>query len=178
VRLAGPVTRPKLGIPALGRAAVGQVVRGPALGLARSGTKGLGVVSAARIARGTILLEFGGPRIPSSRVTDFSHSIQVARGTFLGPSGNLDDYVNHSCDPNCGLLERDGRMWLVSIRRIGAGTELAFDYSTSMLEEPWEMPCACGSSRCRGVIRAFPELPAATRARYRRLGVVPGFQPA
>ena len=64
-------------------------------------------------------------------------------------SGGLDDLVNHSCAPNLGLFPMvgaggvDGDLFLVARREIAAGEELSFDYSTSMVDEPWAMDCAC-----------------------------------
>jgi hypothetical protein len=64
-------------------------------------------------------------------------------------------YLNHSCDPNCELIEltdrnnRDGtpRLWLSSLRPIREGEELTIDYA-------WPADCAirclCGAPNCRG----------------------------
>jgi hypothetical protein len=37
------------------------------------------------------------------------------------------------------------------------------------------MRCDCGERACRGRIGRFDRLPARTLARYRRLGMIPGF---
>jgi len=80
--------------------------------------------------------------------------------------------VNHSCDPNCGIVNGCD---LVATRDIAEGEELAYDYSTTMDEDDWTMPCACGSARCRGVVRDFVSLPHEDRLRYLRQGVVMPF---
>jgi len=88
-------------------------------------------------------------------------------------SGGLDDLVNHSCDPNCGLWQSGGDTFLLSLREIAAGAELSFDYSTSMVDEPWSMECACGERACRGVVGNFLDTPPATQAYYAGMGTLP-----
>jgi len=88
-------------------------------------------------------------------------------------SGGLDDLVNHSCSPNTGILSRNGDVYLVSLRDIQAGEELSFDYSTSMVDEPWSMDCLCGEKECRGKIANFLDMPEEWRAFYAQRGVLP-----
>jgi len=78
-------------------------------------------------------------------------------------------YINHSCDPNCGVTPA---LDLVTIRDVREGEELTYDYSTTMLERHWTMKCKCGSKNCRKVVRDFDQLPTETRDRYLNLGVV------
>ena len=88
-------------------------------------------------------------------------------------SGGLDDLVNHSCNPNLGLWQRGGDTFLWSMRDIREGEELSFDYSTSMMDEPWSMECACGEPACRGVIANSLDLPLATLQYYAGMGLLP-----
>ena len=92
---------------------------------------------------------------------------------WMWSSGGVDDLVNHSCDPNTGLWQQGGHTYLMSLRPIAAGEELFFDYSTSMVDEPWSMQCLCGTAACRGVIANFLDLPAPVRERYARMGLLP-----
>ena len=121
------------------------------------------------------ILSFRGPLLSTESVGDFTHTIQVGVDLFLGASGWIDDYVNHSCEPNCGLRSAPPRLELVSMRAIEPGEEITFDYSTGILDEPALDSCGCGSRLCRGRIGAFWDLDPGTRARYRRLGIVPEF---
>jgi uncharacterized protein len=59
-------------------------------------------------------------------------------------------FLNHSCDPNVGIL---GQIIFVAIRNIDSGEELTIDYVMfGANKEP--MRCSCCSSNCRGLITA------------------------
>jgi hypothetical protein len=138
--------------------------------------KGRGVFAARPFRKQERILEFRGPLLHLFEVMDFSRCIQAGPEHFFGPSGEPDDYVNHSCDPSCGLRDQPrGRLVLVSLRPIKLGEEITYDYSTSMLAEPWTLTCSCGADACRGIIRAFSELLPELRASYEALGIVPSF---
>jgi hypothetical protein len=57
--------------------------------------------------------------------------------------------INHSCDPNAWL----NGLNLTARRRIAAGEQITMDYGTFCNESLEEFACACGSPKCRGVIR-------------------------
>jgi hypothetical protein len=118
------------------------------------------------------MLRFAGPRLRRGQVRDFSHCLQVGASSWLGPSGGLDDLVNHSCEPNCGLTRHARRIELTSLRPLMAGEEVTFDYSTSMAGEPWSLECGCGAPSCRRVVGDFWDAPPSVRERYLALGVV------
>ena len=139
-----------------------------------AGERGRGVFARRPFARGETALSFGGPVLPALAVTDYTHALQIGPARFLGPSGDIDDYVNHSCDPTCGLRWWP-RLQLVVHKPLAAGDELTFDYSACMLDEPTIVPCRCGAPTCRGRIDPFRELPAEVRDRLVREGVVPDF---
>ncbi|MCC7161823.1 MAG: SET domain-containing protein-lysine N-methyltransferase [Anaerolineae bacterium] len=87
-------------------------------------------------------------------------SIQVEEDLFLvalheGPA----DYVNHSCNPNCGLR---GQIALVALRDIAPGEQVTFDYAMSDGSDYDEFECGCGAPICRGRVTGrdwrLPEL--------------------
>jgi hypothetical protein len=131
------------------------------------------------VPAGDPVLEFIGSLYCAAELTDpdtFDHSLQIGPDTYLGPSGRLDDYVNHACDPNCGIVNALEHVLLVAIRPIAAGEEIAYDYSTTMINRTWRLEvCRCGSPRCRGFVGDYVDLPRAVRRRYERLGVVPSY---
>ena len=81
--------------------------------------------------------------------------------------------MNHSCNPSCGLWQRGGDTFLWTVRDIAADEELSFDYSTSMMDEPWSMECACGEKACRGVIANSLDMPRATLEYYASMDLLP-----
>ena len=92
---------------------------------------------------------------------------------WMWSSGGLDDLVNHSCNPNTGLYQISGDTYLLALRSIAIDEELSFDYSTSMVDEPWSMECACGEAACRGTVGNFLDMPTATQAYYASMSTLP-----
>lgn len=141
---------------------------------------GKAVFTLANLRAGEIIMVFGGPRVPESSLprlpsAELHHYMQIGPRLYLGPSGGLDDLVNHSCDPNSGVLFQKGGIALVAIRDIPSGEEVTWDYATTCFASSWSMQCRCCSPRCRSLIGDFRELPAAIQRRYRALGVLPPY---
>jgi hypothetical protein len=119
---------------------------------------GFGSRAISVIPAGTSVATFGGTAM--SRV-DFSQyeadrrsrSLQVDTNViFLGPpSREPGDSINHSCEPNCGMRNATT---IVAMRDIAVGEELTFDYAMSDASDYDEFNCNCGTSLCRGRIRA------------------------
>lgn len=84
---------------------------------------------------------------------------------YLGPAeeSQIKDIrvrVNHSCDPNCGIV---GQVVFMAMRGISAGEEITQDYAQidgGMID--YKMPCNCGAPDCRGTISSkdwhYPKL--------------------
>lgn len=142
-----------------------------------SSSIGRAVFATERIGAGEEIMRYGGPFLRHDQTTPQTLAVQVGPDRYLGASGGADDCVNHSCDPNAGLVVRDdGRdVRLVAVRDIAAGEEICFDYSTTMDEDDFELDCACGAAACRGRVRDFKHLPDALKRKYAALGVVPAY---
>lgn len=125
------------------------------------------------------VLEFKGPILTFDEIEagsrDDSVAIQVGEKIYIGQSGKEDDFVNHSCDPSCGLKLRNGKLFLFAIKDIKKDEEITFDYSTSMDECFTEIDCKCESENCRSKIKDFKFLPKDQKLRYMQLGIVPNF---
>ena len=138
-----------------------------------------GVFADEAIASGTAIMLFNGPRLDYDEIDPGSyideHTLQIGPRTYLGPSGNADDFINHSCDPNTGIHEENGAFVLHAIKDIRAGEEITWDYSTYGEEQGWEMKCECGSSKCRKMVRSFHLLPASVQREYIKKGIVAPF---
>ncbi len=145
------------------------------LAVRKSERAGHGVFATRRYERDEIVLHFRGPLVDERDIENFTHTIQVDHGLFVGSSGELDDFVNHSCDPNCVLGSTPPRLWLVADRVIEPGEEITFDYATCIPVGPTLQFCTCGSSRCRGRVGTYWELEDATRRHYEQRGAVPKY---
>ncbi len=78
--------------------------------------------------------------------------------------GNEAKWINHTCDPNCFIRERQGRIFIHALRNIRPGEELSYDYHletdddvprTKEIEA--EAPCYCGAKNCRGTLLEPPK---------------------
>jgi len=121
--------------------------------------KGRGVFAGCTFAAGEEVLEFLGEVRDVSELNDLTYALQIGHRDFLTASGGIDDYVNHSCRPNCGIRVDNGRVVLFALRLIREGEEILFDYSTTQTGGFWEMSCQCGAANCRGQIGDFKDLP-------------------
>ncbi|MDB5678425.1 SET domain-containing protein-lysine N-methyltransferase [Sphingomonas bacterium] len=124
---------------------------------------GKAVFAAQPFIEGDRLIEFTGRRFRAARVPSLMRGgsdrfVQVTPDHYMGPSGRIDDLVNHSCAPNAGLRFADSGVFLVAIRDIAAGEEISWDYSTTLAESNWHMICQCRSPECRRVIGNFATL--------------------
>ena len=139
---------------------------------------GKGTFTRRKVPVDTRILEFTGARvirkIVNQAVADGGRDsfLQIAENSFIGSSGNVDDYVNHSCDPNCGLEFAGDRIYLKAIKPIKRGEELTFDYATSQKSFPFRFHCRCGSRECRGEIGNYDEIPEYRKSLYLSMGVI------
>lgn len=159
-----------------------------------------GVFANTPYSSGTFIMSFHGTVFKQNSMPQWDvagKSMQIGNGLYLGPSGKYDDFVQHSCNPNCGVLTEEkvmppslvkdtngkmvmGKAWispaqLIAIRDIQAGEELTWDYSSTTNDPNWMMECSCGSVGCRGLVRGYQYLPKRISARYRMAGVVPHY---
>lgn len=125
---------------------------------------GKAVFAVEGFAAGERITAFSGKRLPADRLPRrlsgmADRFVQVARDAYLGPSGGVDDLINHSCAPNAGVRFEAAGPVLIAIRAIAAGEEISWDYSTTLSDDGWTMACACGAPTCRGTVAAFHTLP-------------------
>lgn len=133
--------------------------------LESSHSHGKGVFACAAIDQGECIMTFAGALVSHDQVDFDDYHLQVGEDLYLGPSRGLDDYVNHSCDPNSGF--KNG-LDLVALRDILPGEEITWDYSTAIDESDFAgFPCSCGVSVCRGKVESFRHLPAVVQERLR-----------
>ncbi|MEO7457450.1 MAG: SET domain-containing protein-lysine N-methyltransferase [Gemmatimonadaceae bacterium] len=143
---------------------------------------GMGLFAARSLSAGEEIMRLDGRVVHHTvlwrrRGSVFSaNCIRFGAETYLDPGEGAGRYINHSCAPNAFLEKRGRWLYLVAARRIGVGSELSFDYSTTIGDDDiWQMRCRCGQARCRGTIRNFGTLPERLRKRYLMKGLVPGY---
>ena len=144
----------------------------------QDGKLGKGLYSLVRIPADTSIIELTGPILLDRELpTDKDHSeyLQIGVNTFLGPSGDVGDFINHNCDPNCKLHVVGNRAILFSLYVIPAGTELNVDYSATSTDttDTWQMDCKCGSNKCRKIISGHHYLSPETKEKYINKNMLP-----
>lgn len=92
-----------------------------------------------------------------------NHAIQIGKNRWRDSFG-IARYINHSCDPNCGIK---GLYKVVAMRDIEKGEELTWDYEMTEKNTWWRMKCKCGSSLCRKVIGNYSRMPKKIREKYK-----------
>lgn len=134
----------------------------PRLELRESPIQGKGVFAKSPIKKGETVIVWGGVVMTGEDLKAgkaAKHTVAaIGEGLYLAePAGesdekdalNIDDYMNHSCDPNVWM--RDA-VTLVARRNIKVGEELTADYAMWSVDPNWKMECNCGSPLCRGTI--------------------------
>jgi SET domain-containing protein len=131
------------------------------LSLGPSKIQGHGVFARKRIAKGEIVMEFGGATISRQEIYSGDYRIPsvwpVERDTFIAlpssdPHISLDEYLNHSCDANTWLTDE---VTLTARRDIEPGEEITLDQGTWNVEDAYtddREPCSCGALTCRRVL--------------------------
>jgi hypothetical protein len=135
------------------------------------GDLGKGLFAKRRIQRGELIHVFKGPIIgfeeAVSKGDKECYPLQIAHGKYIDLL-EPGCYANHSCEPNAGVKDLgEGRtVQLIAIKDIPANTEIRYDYSTTMDEDYFTMPCLCHSQICRGRVTDFKLLPEPVREEY------------
>ncbi len=126
---------------------------------------GRGVFARDKVRANEVIIVWGGEVITGEMLEDMSEdkrrvSVQVEEDLYMvtaneGPA----DWINHSCDPNAGLV---GQVVLVALRDIRVGEEVCFDYAMSDGSPYDEFECGCNTKKCRhhitGADWKLPEL--------------------
>ncbi|HEX2608197.1 MAG TPA: SET domain-containing protein [Flavisolibacter sp.] len=133
---------------------------------------GRGLFAQRNLEEGTTICPISGPSLSFEETVRLkereSHTLQIGIDQYI--YCNLPFlFTNHSCNPNCGITPS---MDLIAIRNIKEDEELFWDYSTSMLERHWTMPCACGEEQCRSLVTDFDLLPSTLQEKYLSLNIV------
>lgn len=153
---------------------------------------GRGVYALRVIPEGTRIIEYTGELISEAegerRYPTPPDGLEEPEHTYLltldehrvidaNVRGNEARFINHSCEPNCEPIAYGDHMWIVAVRDIQPGEELAYDYAIE-LDEPHtparkkRFPCRCEARTCRGSILKPKHVPLhpLVRAAIRKYG--------
>lgn len=129
------------------------------LEVAESSIHGSGVFTRCNIEKGKVVIIWGGEVVTVEEFLSgkgLSHTnVAIDENLYLVSSSyettGVDDYLNHSCDPNPWLADE---FTLIAKRNIEAGEELTMDYAIELLDENYVMnkSCGCKAQNCRKVI--------------------------
>jgi len=130
-----------------------------------------GVYTSIDIPANYPVMEFTGDFFTKEELKhDMMEVLQIQEDKYIGPSGGIDDYIAHSCNPNCYIRVIGNRAILHSLYVIKANNEITFDYSTSSTDDPitgWSMRCECGAPNCRKIISGFYSLSPELQQEYK-----------
>ncbi len=142
------------------QAKIKKVVVGPA-------RHGLGVFAGRRLSAGRYVGRVHGRTLSDPHYSS-NYCMDLGDHLSLEPTAPFR-YLNHSCAPNCCLVQLkveyedgsapDKEIWLEAARDISPGEELTIDYGWPPESA---LRCDCGSPNCRGWIVAEGLLNAVT----------------
>jgi SET domain-containing protein len=132
-----------------------------------------GCYTTSPIAKGVKVVEYTGPRISKREADTRFHDSRITYLFGIGDGSTVISghgaamFINHSCDPNCETEEVDGRVWVMSLRKIAPGEELTYDYNLYDGDGD-EALCYCGASSCRKTMYSPEEIVRRKKAAKRK----------
>jgi uncharacterized protein len=119
--------------------------------------KGRAVLAHSPISAGELLAVWGGAAITLAQAYalprhERAQCLQVEDDVVIWTAHSkqsIADWINHSCNPNSGML---GQICLIAMRDIRPREEICFDYAMCGGCDLDEFKCACNHSECRGYV--------------------------
>ena len=121
-----------------------------------------GLSAATNIKKGQKIIQYKGKKVSLAKVeTDPKYDNEKEIYLFnLNKKYDLDgDFkfntarlINHSCNPNCEVLDDNRQLWIFAMRDIKKNEELTYDYGFSFDKDYKQYICKCGASNCVGYI--------------------------
>jgi len=128
---------------------------------------GKGVFADKKILKGEVVAEFDGPiydwDYEGWNQELYDHVIQFEEKKWRDSKG-IARWINHSCNPNCGIKEL---FKVTAMRNIMPGEEITWDYEMTEKHPWWRMKCECGNVNCRKEIGNFENMPKKVRDGYK-----------
>lgn len=124
---------------------------GPYIFITKRSRAGFGLFTQTAIPKSACVIEYKG-RVLSKEEDDASQShylfLVSKKKTIDGwIPRNPAKYINHSCRPNCEIVIKNERVWVMSLRAIRQDEELSYDYDTEYFEA-YIKPRGCRCLKC------------------------------
>ena len=124
--------------------------------------KGLGLVAACNIKKGTKIINYVG-NIITKKQTEENPKFDNSKPIYLfnlnsrydldgDVSWNTARLINHSCSNNCDYDGKGLKLWVTAIKDIKKGEEITCDYGFGYDSDYKQFPCKCRSKNCAGYI--------------------------
>tara|TARA_B100001996_G_C18214641_1_gene421273 strand:+ start:66 stop:533 length:468 start_codon:yes stop_codon:yes gene_type:complete len=121
-----------------------------------------GLSAATNIKKGQKIIQYKGKKVSLSRVENdpkYDNDKEIYLFN-LNKKYDLDGdfkfntarWINHSCNPNCEVLDHNKQLWIFAMRNIKKNEELTYDYGFSFDKDYKQYICKCGSKNCVGYI--------------------------
>lgn len=121
---------------------------------------GKGLHATRDLEAGEIVEQFAGPVMRFAEIPEEEIPFVMWAGPdrWMIPQGN-SKYINHSCDPNCGLTTKRE---VITRRPVKKGESLCISYNVSTEEGEWHpkwtFQCYCGVYYCQGLIDRYVDI--------------------
>ena len=116
----------------------------------KKASAGLGLFALEEIRKNQIIIEYTGDRITSKEADRRGglYLFNVTKNLVIDAKGreNTARYINHSCTPNAEAEhdEDSDRIYIRSIKQIGVGDEITYDYGKEYTEDMLKKKdCVC-----------------------------------
>jgi hypothetical protein len=121
-----------------------------------------GLSAAINIKKGQKIIQYKGKKV-TLRKTENDPKYDNAKPIYLFTLNkhydldgdfkfNTARLINHSCEPNCEVLEDKRKLWIFALRNIKKNEELTYDYGFSFDKDYKQYICKCGVKNCVGYI--------------------------
>ncbi|MAJ22265.1 MAG: SET domain-containing protein-lysine N-methyltransferase [Candidatus Pelagibacter sp. TMED64] len=121
-----------------------------------------GLCAARNIKQGEKIIQYVGKKITNKQAEkDDKYGYNITYLFTLNEKYLIDgDFkyntarlINHSCDPNCEVLDSYKKeIWVTAMKDIKKNEELSYDYGFSYDKDYKDHKCKCGSKNCVGYI--------------------------
>jgi len=135
------------------------------------------VYAKVRLPKKYPLYEFKGKIVSRSEIKNLDFYLQIGLDKFIGPSGDNDDLIAHSCNPTSYVHIVGNRAFLYSLFEIKPNMQITFDYSVTSTDtiEQYNKNCSCKDFNCRKIISGFNYLPDDIKQKYKLMKIVPNY---